>query len=286
METQNGFDFNKITEAIAFYRLPGHGLFTEQADKLRLNNDQRRALLMEWAAGCRPEQLVAYLKPSCIKQQMEKTIKAMQSAKDWFPNVIIEVMTAEEYKGSAGTLEINYSFSSSRFGIIMVASTSKGVCYLGFADEGEEAAFKELKRRFPYANYTNREDEHQQNAYSIFDHPEGNSEPVRLHLKGTSFQISIWNKLLQIPFGGLLAYASLTGAIKNARAVGTAVGNNPVGYLIPCHQTVRTSGEFGPYYWRPARKAALISWEAARTNVLKRTGSEDPEYSTSQESGF
>ena len=136
---------------------------------------------------------------------------------------------------------------------------------MGFADS-EADAIKELERRFPYATYLKREDDFQCNALSVFDNPERNGKEICLHLKGTSFQVSIWEKLLQIPFGGLVSYAALTGDIKKSRAAGTAVGDNPIGYLVPCHRVVRTNGEFGPYYWGAERKAALISWEAAAVN--------------------
>lgn len=215
-----------------------------------------------WAKSYSPEQLAAYLEPVYIKEQIGKTIKSLKSEEGYSSNVIIEVMTEEEYKGEVDMLNINYSFSSSRFGTVMIASTTKGVCYMGFIDDDEVEAIKELKRRFPYANYLKHEDDYQRDALSVFDNPKGNGKEIRLHLKGTSFQLSIWSKLLQIPFGGLVPYASLTGDIKKSRAAGTAVGDNPIGYLVPCHRVVRTNGEFGEYYWGTDRKAALISWEA------------------------
>ena len=219
-----------------------------------------------WAKDYTPEQLIAYLEPVYIQKQIDKTIKSLKIEENYSSDIIIEIMTEEEYKGEVDKLNINYSFSSSRFGTVMISSTTKGVCYMGFADDDEAEAIKELKRRFPYANYLKREDDYQRNALSVFDNPEGSGKKIRLHLKGTSFQVSIWRKLLQIPFGGLVSYASLTGDIKKSRAAGTAVGDNPVGYLVPCHRAVRTNGEFGQYYWGPDRKAALISWEAAISN--------------------
>jgi AraC family transcriptional regulator of adaptative response/methylated-DNA-[protein]-cysteine methyltransferase len=219
-----------------------------------------------WAKDHTAEQLAAYLVPTYIKTQIGKTINATQVEKSYSSNLIIEVMTEEEYKGKGEELNISYSFSVTRFGTVMIASTSKGVCYMGFADNGEAEAVEELKRRFPYAHYLKHEDDHQRNALSVFGNAEGNGKPIRLHLKGTAFQLSIWRKLLQIPFGGLVSYASLTGDTKKSRAAGTAVGDNPVGYLVPCHRVVRGNGEFGQYYWGPDRKAALISWEAAIVN--------------------
>ena len=208
MKVQNKFDFKKITV---------------------------------WAKDYTPEQLGAYLEPAYIKKQIGKTRNAANVEKSNFSNLSIEVMTGEEYKGKGGKLNISYSFGITRFGTVMIASTSKGVCYMGFADNGEEEAAGELKRRFPYAHYLEGEDDYQLNALSVFDNADGNKKPIRLHLKGTTFQLSIWRKLLQIPFGGLVSYASLAGDAKKSRAAGTAVGDNPVGFLVPCHRVVRSN---------------------------------------------
>lgn len=215
-----------------------------------------------WLDEYKSEQLTAYLEPRHIKDQIKRS--AAGPGND-FSNVIIEVMTKEEYEGRTARLNINYSFSLSRFGKVIIASTSKGICYLGFADS-EKEAIDELKRRFPYASLIGKRDECHDNAFAIVDNAEGTRNPVRLHLKGTIFQIDIWKKLLTIPFGGLVSYASLAGDAKKSRAVGTAVAGNPIGYLIPCHRVVRATGEFGEYYWGADRKAALISWEAALTD--------------------
>jgi AraC family transcriptional regulator of adaptative response/methylated-DNA-[protein]-cysteine methyltransferase len=215
-----------------------------------------------WLKEYKTEQLTAYLEPSYIKAQIEKP---GATTKNYSPSVIIEIMTQEEYEGRTEQLNINYSFKDGRFGKVMIASATKGVCYMGFADDEKEGV-QELKRRFPYANYVSRGDAYQDNAFSVFDKPEGNEKTIRLHLKGTSFQINTWKKLLQIPFGELVSYASLAGDVKRSRATGTAVGDNPVGFLIPCHRVVRATGEFGQYYWGADRKAALISWEAAMAN--------------------
>ena len=134
---------------------------------------------------------------------------------------------------------------------------------MGFADDD---SINELKRRFPNAVYINKKDQYQERALSIFNSSQANEEPIGLHLKGTSFQMDIWKRLLQIPFGRLVSYSSLAGDLKKARATGTAIGDNPAGYLIPCHRVVRATGEFGHYYWGTDRKAALISWEAAVSN--------------------
>ncbi|SFD84414.1 DNA-O6-methylguanine--protein-cysteine S-methyltransferase [Chitinophaga sp. CF118] len=161
-------------------------------------------------------------------------------------------------------LTISYSFNATRFGKVLIASTSKGVCYIAFADGDEKEAFAELEKQFPNAVYGIIRDEFQQNALHIFE--EQDTQPVTLHVKGTPFQLAVWKKLLEIPAGNVLSYAALAGDVKFARAVGTAVAANPVAYLIPCHRVVKSNGETGNYHWGSDRKAAIIHWEATNKN--------------------
>ena len=137
---------------------------------------------------------------------------------------------------------------------------------MAFSEE-EEAAFDLLRSNFPKANYRQVVDLIQQNALYIFTHDWTKLEQVKLHLKGTGFQLKVWETLLKIPTGRLSAYKSIAGRVdspKAVRAVGTAIGQNPVAFIIPCHRVIQSSGAFGNYHWGAARKAAMIGWEAAR----------------------
>lgn len=181
--------------------------------------------------------------------------------------VTIEGMTPGEYKRGGASLEIGYSFAPTPFGEVIVASTPKGICHLTFADEGRDEAFERLRSLFPNASYHRGTDPNQQRALSIFGRDWSDTEAVRLHLKGTAFQLKIWNALLQIPSGGLTTYSDLAqkaGYEGAQRAVGTALGNNPVVLLIPCHRVIQALGIIGNYRYGPTRKNALIGWEAAR----------------------
>lgn len=219
------------------------------------------------------DQSARYIASSSIKQKVAFTLSKLEKGSNWISNMVIQIMTVQEQK--AGKLIIHYEFYTSSLGNLMIAATMRGICYLGFVDE-QAAAVAELERRFPGATHIKQESEHHKNALDAIEGRTANTSPIRLHLKGTSFQISIWKKLLEIPLGGLVTYASLTNDVKNARAVGAAVGDNPIGYLIPCHRVVRTDGTFNQYYWGPQRKAALVLWEAMMEN----------EKTTSQETGF
>ena len=110
----------------------------------------------------------------------------------------------------------------------------------------------------------------QQNALSIFTQDWRKLKDIKLHLKGTDFQLKVWETLLKIPVGGLTTYGDIAAGINNpraCRAVGTAVGENPVAFLIPCHRVIRASGELGNYHWGEIRKSAMIGWEAAKVDV-------------------
>lgn len=137
---------------------------------------------------------------------------------------------------------------------------------MAFSDDPNQALM-ELKLLFPNAKYQQLLDQTQQNALYIFNTDWSRLSEVKLHLKGTDFQIKVWETLLKVPTGNLATYADIANAIahpKANRAVGSAVGNNPIAFLIPCHRVIKSTGELGQYHWGIARKTAMIGWEAAK----------------------
>lgn len=136
-------------------------------------------------------------------------------------------------------------------------------------EEDEENALQNLKGKFPNAAFQRKLDLTQQNALFIFQNDWSKLGKIKLHLKGTDFQLKIWESLLKIPMGQLSTYGSIARQIGNSnasRAVGTAIGSNPVAFLIPCHRVIQSTGNFGNYKWGNTRKAAIIGWEGAKTN--------------------
>ena len=183
--------------------------------------------------------------------------------------VKIEGMTPGEYKNKGGNLTINYSFAESKFGEVLVASTHKGICYMGFSDN-KEIAFSALQKRFSKASFIQQTDEIQQNALQIYAQDWSKINEIKLHLKGTDFQLKVWEALLKIPTGNLATYGNIAKSIKKpnaSRAVGTAIGNNPIAFLIPCHRVIQSTGVFGGYKWGTTRKTAIIGWEVSQNNV-------------------
>lgn len=185
--------------------------------------------------------------------------------------VNVEIMTPEENKNKGQNLIINHSFSACPFGKVLIASTPKGICYLGFSDD-DKVAFSELKNRFPNAYFTERSDAIQENAQNIYSKDWTEINKIKLHLKGTDFQHKVWETLLKIPTGSLTTYCEIAELIlkpKAARAVGTAIGSNPIAFIIPCHRVIQASGGLGGYMWGESRKAAIIDWEVAERQLYK-----------------
>lgn len=253
----------------------------EVAEKIHLSPFHFQRLFTDWA-GVSPKKFLQYLSIGHAKSMLqdkgatlfdtafETGLSGTSRLHDLF--IGIEGMTPGEFKNGGDALSINYSFAESPFGEIIVASTPKGICHLAFANDRDEA-LAELKAIFPHARYRQTVDLIQQNALYIFSQDWNSLSDIKLHLKGTPFQLKVWEALLNIPMGKLSTYGSISEAIGNpgaSRAVGSAVGSNPVAFLIPCHRVIRSTGETGGYHWGSTRKKAMIGWEAAKTSSTEK----------------
>ena len=282
MNTQENINYNRIADAIDYIKVN----FKEQpnldevAEKVHLSPFHFQRLFTEWA-GTSPKKFLQYISVEHAKKILKENNKVTLSdaafdtglsgtsrLHDLFVN--IEGMTPAEYKNGGKNLEINFSFAESPFGNIIVASTNKGVCFMAFAED-EETGFENLKHKFPNAAFSRKLDLSQQNALFIFQNDWSKLSEIKLHLKGTDFQLKVWETLLKIPMGQLSTYGTIAQQIEkpNAfRAVGTAIGSNPVAFLIPCHRVIQSSGTFGGYMWGNTRKTAIIGWEGAQANLI------------------
>ncbi|GAB3908020.1 bifunctional helix-turn-helix domain-containing protein/methylated-DNA--[protein]-cysteine S-methyltransferase [Mucilaginibacter boryungensis] len=279
METQEAINYQRIAEAITYLKdnFKAQPNLDEVAEKVHISPFHFQRMFTDWA-GISPKKFLQYLSidyaKNLLKQNratladtaFETGLSGTSRLHDLFMN--IEGMTPAEYKNGGQSLSINYSFAETPFGQILIASTHKGICYMAFADD-MTAGFELLAAQFPNANYNQMVDTIQQNALYIFTQDWQKLNQVKLHLKGTPFQLKVWEALLRIPMGGLTDYGSLAQSIQapNAsRAVGSAVGSNPVAFLIPCHRVIRSTGDFGQYHWGAVRKTAMIGWEAAHSS--------------------
>jgi len=176
--------------------------------------------------------------------------------------VKIETMPASDWDKQ---ILISYSFCNSPIGKIIVASMPQGVCYVGYADS-PESALLELQKRFPNDTFRKRKNRFHERVKKLFAGKWEKDKKLPLFLKGTEFQIKVWEALLQIQTGGMTTYGKIATSIgfpKAQRAVGTAIGKNPILYIIPCHRVIAQNGKLGGFYWGIDKKIELLNWENA-----------------------
>jgi AraC family transcriptional regulator of adaptative response/methylated-DNA-[protein]-cysteine methyltransferase len=180
-----------------------------------------------------------------------------------------EAMSPGEWKAGGEGLTITYGFHPSPFGLALVLATERGLCGMAFADAGDEtAAFADMSGRWPKATYVEDRERTEPLAQRIFDPKLWRPDrPLRVVLIGTDFEVRVWETLLSVPFGKLTTYSDVAAKVhapKAARAVGAAVGKNPLCFVVPCHRVVGKSGELTGYHWGLTRKRAILGWEAGR----------------------
>ncbi|MDX1433947.1 MAG: methylated-DNA--[protein]-cysteine S-methyltransferase [Gammaproteobacteria bacterium] len=269
-------DYERIADSLAW--LAAHfeeqPTLAETAAQAGLSAYHFQRLFSRWV-GLSPKKYVQYLTLERAKQCLATSGSVLDAAyaaglsgpgrlHDLF--VSVEAVTPGEYRHRGAGLDIGYGVHDSPFGRCLIMHTARGVCGLAFLEEDDaHDTLAELSGRFARARI--REDRATGAALAarIFDRAAG--EPLRLLLAGTPFQIKVWEALLSIPAGTVTTYRALAervGSPGAARAVGQAVGANPIGYLIPCHRVIRHSGALGGYRWGPGRKLAMLSAELTR----------------------
>ncbi len=259
--------YERIAQAIAFLRQqhPQQPDLKTVAQHVQLSESHFQQLLTRWA-GLSPKRFSQYLTPAYAKAQLAAT--AGLSSPERLPALVVNLaaMSPGESKAGGAGWQIRYGTSETPFGRCLVAATARGICNLSFLDPAEQPE-PALRERWPHATL----ERDRQLAAAIGDRlfaPLATGRaPLTLHVKGTNFQVQVWRALLSLPFAGLTTYrrlATTLGRPNAARAVGNAVGRNPVGYLIPCHRVIRESGALGGYRWGLDRKAAMLGWEASQ----------------------
>jgi len=279
MNEKDLINYNRIAQTIEylsdnFKQQPNLEII---ADQVNLSPFHFQRLFSDWA-GTSPKNFIQYLTVEYAKNLLKKKQAtlfdtALESGlsgtgrlHDLF--IKIEGMTPADYKKGGEGLVINYSFSVNRFGKVLIASTEIGICHLAFYQD-EIVALETLKMNFPNARLEEKTDKFQHSALNFFELNPIGSSTIQLHLKGTEFQLKVWEALLKIPSGELSTYGKLAENVNNSkvsRAVGTAIGKNPVAFLIPCHRVIQSNGLIGEYMWGSTRKKAIIAWEAANKN--------------------
>ena len=270
-------DYARIEKAILFLEknFRNQPSLKEIAAAIGLSEYHFQRLFGRWA-GISPKRFLQFLTVEHAKKLLAQSSNVLDASyeaglsspgrlHDLF--VTTEAMTPGEFKKSGAGLEIRYGFHPTPFGECLLAVTDRGVCGLEFIVDGQrEPVLDGLKKRWSKATLIEDPAQTQAAVDQIFG-PVQDEQNLPLVLKGTNFQIKVWHALLKIPPGTVVSYqdiANYIGQPKASRAVGMAIANNPVGYVIPCHRVIRKMGNINGYQWGAARKKAILGWEASR----------------------
>jgi AraC family transcriptional regulator of adaptative response/methylated-DNA-[protein]-cysteine methyltransferase len=273
-------DYERVARAIEFLRRNAASQpdLAAVARHLHLSEHHFQRLFTQWA-GVSPKRFVQYLTVEHAKSRLAATSGVLDLAgavglsgpgrlHDLF--VTLEAMSPGEYKAGGAGLAIRYGVHESPFGAALVAVTARGICGLQFVD-GADDGIERLRQDWPEAELRQDRD----GTAPVFERlfrplSSQPGRPLALLVKGSNFQVKVWRALLELPFGSLATYGHVAGRIGapgSARAVGTAIGANPIAWLIPCHRVIRESGALGGYRWGTGRKAAMLGWEAVHNSA-------------------
>ena len=280
--SQQTVDYQRVAQAIRFLEenFQQQPTLDEIAASVHLSRHHFQRLFKQWA-GISPTQFMQFLTLDYAKERLNASHSVLATTldtglsspgrlHDLFVN--FEAVTPGEYKQRGAGLEIGYGFQPTPFGTCLLATTKRGICALRFAQPGQETAVLiELQGEWPQAAWLENGDEIGPIVDRIFSSGIGDGKrPFHLYLKGTNFQVQVWQALLAIPSGALVSYgdvAQYLGKPTATRAVASAIAKNPVGYFIPCHRVISQSGKLHNYRWGSTRKKAMVGWEAAAVSV-------------------
>ncbi|WGW04400.1 bifunctional helix-turn-helix domain-containing protein/methylated-DNA--[protein]-cysteine S-methyltransferase [Tropicibacter oceani] len=278
MPEDQSYHYHVMRRAIeAVDQLGPQATLDDLAGEIGMSPAHFQRLFSKWA-GVSPKRYQQYLTLSHAKTLLQQRFTTLETAHETglsgggrLHDLFLrwEAMSPGDYARAGDGLVIHWGWFDSPFGPALVMGTDKGICGIGFsAETTAEAAMEDLVSRWPKAQYVEAPDRLApwvQVAFGIKQ-----DGPLPLYLIGAPFQIKVWEALMQIPSGHVTTYSEIAQAIehpKAVRAVGTAVGRNPISYLIPCHRALRKSGGLGGYHWGLPVKRAILAWEAAREDA-------------------
>ncbi|TNI59697.1 6-O-methylguanine DNA methyltransferase [Aeromonas media] len=271
-------DYARISDAIAFIasQVARQPTLDEIAAHVHLSPFHFQRLFSRWA-GVTPkrylqvltlERAKALLHESRSLLEVADTLGLSSGSRLYDHFVQLEAVTPGEYKQRGAGLVIDHGVHDTPFGQAFVALTPRGVCNFSFLDDqAPQTPLAALAQRWPAAELREAPSRTLGVIHNMFDGSKAPDRPISLHVSGTNFQISVWRALLEIPPARVVSYAQVASAVGNpkaARAVGLAVGANPVALMIPCHRVIQQNGKLGGYHWGETRKQAIHVWEAAR----------------------
>ncbi|MGL6570511.1 bifunctional transcriptional activator/DNA repair enzyme AdaA [Aeromonas caviae] len=271
-------DYARIADAIRFIasQVARQPTLDEIAAHVHLSPFHFQRLFSRWA-GVTPkrylqvltlERAKALLQESRPLLEVADTLGLSSGSRLYDHFVQLEAVTPGEYKQRGAGLVIEHGVHDTPFGQAFVALTPRGICNFSFLDEQDpQTPLAALAHSWPEAELREAPSRTQRVIHTMFDGSKAPDRPISLHVSGTNFQISVWRALLQIPPAKVVSYAQVASAVGNpkaARAVGLAVGANPIALMIPCHRVIQQNGKLGGYHWGETRKQAIHAWEAAR----------------------
>ena len=275
MDQSASYHYQTIGRAIAEIDKAEQPLSLEElAGRMKMSPSHFQRVFSQWV-GVSPKRYQQYLtlehaksllaeKHSLLSTALETGLSGSGRLHDLF--VTWEAMTPGEFAMAGDGLTIFWDWCDTPFGDTLVMATQRGICGLAFASEpGRDAAMRDMTMRWPMAEFVLDPDYVLPLAQAVA----AQSGSVKLHMIGAPFQIKVWEALMQIPSGHVTTYTDIAQAVgspKAVRAVGTAVGRNPVSWLIPCHRALRKTGALGGYHWGLPVKRALLAWESARAD--------------------
>lgn len=260
----------------------------EVAEVVHLSPFHFQRLFTEWA-GISPKRFLQFLTVDFLKSKLQESKNLVEVAEaaglssqsrvyDLFTT--LEAVTPQEYKQSGSGIRIEYGIHNTPFGDVLIGITERGVCWLSFINTDEDPRYELEKMKEHWHNSVFHQDQLLTELFvnKIFSNKSRlqtePKEPDKIHLfvKGTNFQIKVWEALLKLPLGNVTTYQDIATHIHNPKAmqaVGSAVGANHIAYLIPCHRVIRKDGVLGDYRWNATRKKSIIGWEMATTEAIK-----------------
>jgi AraC family transcriptional regulator of adaptative response/methylated-DNA-[protein]-cysteine methyltransferase len=275
-------DYDSVRRAIAFISENWRAQPTIEAtaDAAGVTPDELHHLFRRWA-GLTPKAFMQALTLDHAKGLLRKSASVLDAALDSGLSgpgrlhdlfVTHEAMSPGEWKAGAAGMSLSFGFHPSPFGIAIVIASDRGLVGLAFADAGEEqSALADMKRRWPNATYVEDHARTAALAHRVFDTNLWRADqPLRVVLIGTDFEVRVWQTLLRIPMGKATTYSSIAADLdrpKASRAVGAAVGKNPVSFVVPCHRVLGKSGALTGYHWGITRKQAMLGWEAGQIGL-------------------
>ena len=276
-------DYDSVRRAIGFIseQWRTQPTIEAMADAAHLTPDELHHLFRRWA-GLTPKDFMQALTLDHAKRLLRDSASVLDAAYDSGLSgpgrlhdlfVTHEAMSPGEWKKGGEGMTLRYGFHPSPFGMAVIIASERGLAGLAFADEGEEMpALADMQRRWPLATYIESFAETAPLANRIFDSSQWReAQPLRVVLIGTDFEVRVWETLLKIPMGRATTYSDVACKIsspKASRAVGAAVGRNPISFVVPCHRVIGKSGALTGYHWGITRKRAMLGWESGQAAGL------------------